>query len=257
MKNLNPLRWKDFLDEKVAVYNNSLFIESDPIQIPHSFSKKEDQEIAGFLAATLAWGNRKIIINNAKQLLARMDHNPYAFVMGADDNDLSQLNTFVHRTFNGLDAQTFVLGLRHCYTIHGGMEAIFTKYAQADNLQTAIHQFRSCFFEINHQKRTEKHISDPLSGSAAKRINMFLRWMVRDDHCGVDLGLWKNISPAALSCPVDVHSGRVARKLDLLDRSQNDAKAVKELDLSLRKLDPTDPVKYDFALFGLGVFEGF
>ncbi|OYU85264.1 MAG: TIGR02757 family protein [Flavobacterium sp. BFFFF2] len=257
MKDPNPLRWQDFLDEKVDQYNNSAFIESDPIQIPHAFSTKEDQEIAGFLAATLAWGNRKMIIKNAKQLLERMDNAPHSYVMGAAENDLLQLHTFVHRTFNGIDAKTFVFGLRHCYTVHGGMEAIFTKYAAADNLQTAINQFRTCFFEINHEKRTQKHISDPLSGSAAKRINMFLRWMVRNDNRGVDLGLWKNISPAALSCPLDVHSGRVARKLDLLLRSQNDARAVKELDLNLRLLDPSDPVKYDFALFGLGVFEGF
>jgi uncharacterized protein (TIGR02757 family) len=248
---------KSFLDEKVLQYNNPNFIESDPVQIPHLFSLKEDREIAGFLAATIAWGNRKIIINNAKKMMELMGGSPYDFVMSHNENHLETLQTFVHRTFNGIDFTTFIAALKHIYTNHNGLEGVFNKYQSSDSLQPSINQFKKVFFEIEHQNRTQKHVSDPLAGSAAKRINMYLRWMVRNDNAGVDFGLWKNISPALLSCPLDVHSGNVARKLGLLTRKQNDAKALLELDTQLRDLDPADPVKYDFALFGLGVFEGF
>ncbi len=248
---------KDFLESKVELYNNPEFIESDPIQVPHTFSNKGDIEIAGFLTATIAWGNRKSIINNAIQLMKLMDNSPYDFVLNHEDSDLKKLLPFVHRTFNGQDLIQFIKGLKHIYTNHNGMESIFVRHAESFSLQKSIHYFKQYFFEIDHLARTKKHISDPLKNSAAKRINMFLRWMVRNDNVGVDFGIWKNLSPAQLSCPLDVHSGNVARKLGLLIRKQNDAKALDELDSKLRKLDPNDPVKYDFALFGLGVFEKF
>ncbi|MFL9843991.1 TIGR02757 family protein [Flavobacterium rhizosphaerae] len=248
---------KDFLDDKVIQYNNSSFIETDPVQIPHLFTIKEDAEIVGFLAATIAWGNRKMIINNAKKMVALMGDSPYDFVMNHREHHLEPLESFVHRTFNGIDFITFIKSLQHIYQNHGGLETVFAKHQEHNSLQPAISQFKKVFFEAAHLPRTKKHVSDPLSGSAAKRINMYLRWMVRNDNSGVDLGLWKSISPAALSCPLDVHSGNVARKLGILTRKQNDAKALAELDAQLRLMDAADPVKYDFALFGLGVFEGF
>lgn len=246
-----------FLNEKVYQYNRPDFIESDPVQIPHLFTVKEDAEIAGFLAATIAWGNRKMIINNAKKMVTLMGESPYDFVLNHKEHHLESLNGFVHRTFNSTDFITFVQALKNIYTHHGGLETVFAKHQYQNSLQPAITAFKKTFFEIEHLPRTQKHVSNPLEGSAAKRINMFLRWMVRTDNAGVDLGLWKGISPAALSCPLDVHSGNVARKLGILTRKQNDAKALAELDTQLRLLDATDPVKYDFALFGLGVFEGF
>lgn len=252
---MNKIELKEFLDEKVELYNNKTFIESDPIQIPHLYSLKEDIEIAGFLTATIAWGNRKMIINNAKKMVELMGNSPYDFVIHHSESDLKPLEKFVHRTFNGTDFISFIRSLQHIYQSHKGLEAVFSK--ENPNLQQTISEFKSLFFEIPHEIRTEKHISDPLNGSAAKRINMYLRWMVRNDNKGVDFGIWNSITPAALSCPLDVHSGNVARKLGLLTRKQNDAKALAELDKTLRELDPNDPVKYDFALFGLGVFEGF
>jgi uncharacterized protein (TIGR02757 family) len=254
---LNRSELKDFLEEKVALYNNPKFIESDPVQIPHLFSQKEDVEIAGFLSATISWGNRKMIIQNAHKMMDLMGNTPYDFVMSHTEQDLERLDNFVHRTFNSIDFVSFIKGLQHIYKNHGGLEAVFSKHQGKDNLQESIHNFKKVFFEIPHLSRTQKHISDPMKSSAAKRINMFLRWMVRQDNKGVDLGIWKTISPSLLSCPLDVHSGNVARKLGLLTRTQNDGKALQELDLKLRKLDSKDPVKYDFALFGLGVFEGF
>lgn len=254
---MNPEELKNFLNEKVALYNNPNFIESDPIQIPHLFSLKEDVEIAGFLSATIAWGNRKMIIKNSHRMIQLMGNSPYDFVMSHQDYQLDELQNFVHRTFNGQDFISFIKGLQHIYKNHNGLENVFCKHQEQDSMQRSIHEFKKIFFEIDHQYRTQKHISDPLNNSAAKRINMFLRWMVRQDNKGVDLGIWKSISPSLLSCPLDVHSGNVARKLGLLSRKQNDAKALIELDSKLRKLDVHDPVKYDFALFGLGVFEHF
>jgi len=248
---------KEFLDAKVLEYNHPKFLESDPIQIPHQFTRKEDIEISAFLSATIAWGNRKSIINNATKLMNLMDNTPYDFVMNHSEDDLERLSPFVHRTFNGLDLGYFVTSLQNIYKNHSGLEAVFTEYQAKDSMQPAISKFKEVFFELPHQTRTQKHVSDPNKGSAAKRINMFLRWMVRDNNTGVDFGLWKNIEPAKLSCPLDVHSGNVARKLKLLKRKQNDARALQELDKNLRKLDAADPVKYDFALFGLGVFEKF
>ena len=257
MPKLKKEELKDFLDSKVALYNNPKFIESDPIQIPHQFSKKEDIEIAAFLTATIAWGNRKSIINNANKMMDLLDYSPFEFVTQHQENDLERFEGFVHRTFNSEDLKQFVKSLQHIYQKHQGLELVFTKNAEQKSLQQSIHQFKTIFFEVPHLERTKKHVSDPLKNSAAKRINMFLRWMVRNDTSGVDFGIWKNLSPSQLSCPLDVHSGNVARKLGLLKRKQNDGKALAELDQALRKLDPKDPVKYDFALFGLGVFEGF
>jgi uncharacterized protein (TIGR02757 family) len=254
---LNKVELKDFLDTKVELYNHPKFIESDPIQVPHLFSKKEDIEIIGFLVATISWGNRKSIITNAKRMVELLDHEPFEFVMQHQDSDLETLESFVHRTYNGHDFMQFIKSLKHIYTNHNGLEGVFAKHAENNSLQNSIHEFKKYFFEIEHLERTKKHVSDPLKNSAAKRINMYLRWMIRDDNKGVDFGIWKSLSPSQLSCPLDVHSGNVARKLGLLIRKQNDGKARAELDSALRKLDKNDPVKYDFALFGLGVFEGF
>lgn len=248
---------KAFLDEKSDLYNNPRFIETDPIQIPHRFSVKEDIEISGFLSASIAWGNRKMIISNAAKMMDLMGNAPYDFVMHHSDSDLEQTAHFVHRTFNGTDFQCFIRSLRHLYENHGGLEGVFSHYQEHNSMQPAISAFKKKMLSIPHPERTAKHLSDPLANSAAKRINMFLRWMVRHDNRGVDFGLWKSVSPSKLSCPLDVHSGNVARKLGLLQRKQNDAKALHELDIQLRQLDAKDPVKYDFALFGLGVFENF
>ncbi|MES2804492.1 TIGR02757 family protein [Flavobacterium sp. 11] len=254
---MNSSELKSFLDEKVVQYNTLDFIESDPVQIPHLFSQKEDIEIAGFLSATIAWGNRKMIIKNSHKMMDLMGNAPYDFVMSHSENDLERLENFVHRTFNGQDFASFIRSLKNIYENHDGLESVYAKNQELKTMQNSISEFKKTFFEIPHQSRTQKHISDPLNNSAAKRINMYLRWMVRQDTKGVDLGIWKTISPASLSCPLDVHSGNVARKLGLLTRKQNDGKALAELDLKLREFDANDPVKYDFALFGLGVFEKF
>jgi uncharacterized protein (TIGR02757 family) len=248
---------KEFLDDKVNKYNNINFIESDPISIPHSFSLKEDIEISGFLSATIAWGNRKMIVRNARRMMELMGNTPYDFVMNHEDIHLEKLKGFVHRTFNSGDFEYFIKALQYIYKNKNGLEGVFNGNRTKDSLQPAIHNLKNIFFELPHPSRTEKHISDPFKGSAAKKINMYLRWMVRKDNKGVDFGLWNSVSPSILSCPLDVHSGNVARKLGLITRTQNDSKAVMELDANLRELDIEDPVKYDFALFGLGVFEGF
>jgi len=251
---------KAFLDEKVDVYNNPDFISLDPISIPHRYSRKEDIEVSGFIAATIAWGNRKSILKNAGRLMDEMGESPFDFIQSASKSQLTKLN-FVHRTFNTEDLRYFLLSLRHLYTVHGGMQAIFEANADAESLQRAISRFKHVFFELPHSTRTRKHVSDPLTGSAAKRLNMMLRWFVRKDKRGVDFGIWNDkLKPAQLSIPLDIHSGTIARELGLLQRRQNDAKAVEELDRVLRGFDSDDPVKYDFALFGLGVngeFENF
>ena len=253
---MNSEQLKDFLDHKAATYEQPQFLEQDPIQIPHLFQKKEDIEISGFLVSSIAWGNRLSIIKSGMRMLELMGNDPYHFVIEHKPADLDSFDSFVHRTFNSTDLRYFIKALRQLYTRHGGLEAAFSKALGNQRLDQNIHEFRNSFFELKHEKRTEKHVADPLKGSAAKRINMFLRWMVRDAKNGVDFGLWKSLSPAQLSCPLDVHSGNVARSLGLLKRKQNDQKAVEELDLSLRRFDSKDPVKYDYALFGLGVFEG-
>ncbi len=254
---MNRRELKDFLDAKAAQYQRPEFLETDPIQVPHDFERPQDIEIAGFLTATLAWGNRKSIIRSARGLMHRLDDAPFEFITNAGPGDLKRLDDFVHRTFNGIDCGFFVRALQQVYRRHGTLEALFVPAANETSLQGAISRAREAFMAIPHEARSEKHFSDPLRGSAAKRINMFLRWMVRPPSTGVDFGIWTRIQPAQLSCPLDVHSGKVARRLGLLRRKQNDAKALAELDRALRRLDPEDPVKYDFALFGLGVFEGF
>jgi uncharacterized protein (TIGR02757 family) len=251
---MNQEQLKNYLDSKVEKYNQIDFIDSDPIQIPHKFNKKEDIEISGFLAATIAWGNRKMIIRNSNRMMDLMDNAPHEFITSYKDSDLKRLEGFVHRTFNNDDFAQFIKSLRNIYDNHGGLEQVFTKYQGESDLKDTIFQFKNIFFENEHLQRSTKHVSNPMKGSAAKRINMYLRWMVRNDDRGVDFGIWKNISPSKLSIPLDVHSGRIARELNMLTRKQNDWKSVVELDTQLRLLDAADPVKYDFALFGIGVF---
>ncbi|MFN3555360.1 MAG: TIGR02757 family protein [Bacteroidales bacterium] len=253
----NNKRVADILEQKAIQYNQPAFIDSDPISIPHLFTRKEDREIAGFLAATIAWGQRKSIIINARKLMQGMGHAPYDFVMEFRQDHLRIFEGFVHRTFNASDLEVFLYALKNIYQRHGGMEAVFARGMVQGGMDHAIGHFRDTFFELPHMPRTRKHVSNPLAGSAAKRINMFLRWMVRSDACGVDFGIWPSLKPSDLICPLDVHSGRVARKLGLLTRKQNDWKAAEELTAQLRVMNPADPVKYDFALFGLGVFEKF
>ncbi len=244
---------KQLLEEKYLQYNTPAFIETDPIQIPHLFSRKEDIEISGFLAATIAWGNRKMIIRNALRMMEIMDNSPYEFIIGATEEDIMSIDDFVHRTFNVIDLQYFLRAIQNIYLNHGGLEAVFSAgYQQGGDVQSAIIYFRKVFFSLpGFPRRTEKHVSCVSRGSAAKRINMFLMWMVRNDGRGVHFGLWKSIPASALMLPLDVHTGNAARALGLLRRKQNDWKAVEEVTANLRKFDPNDPIKYDFALFGL------
>lgn len=255
---MNHNSLNNLLNEKATQYNKPEFISSDPISIPHKFSKKEDIEIAGFLAATLAWGQRVTILKNANRLMQYMDNQPYDFVMNAGADDLRRLKGFVHRTFNEDDCLFFIEALKHIYSNYGGLESAFSQglSPQDTNVFNGILTFRDTFLQAPHLLRSRKHVANPAKGSTAKRINMFLRWMVRSDDKGVDFGLWKQISAAQLCCPLDVHVGNVARRLGLLCRTQNDWRAVEELTGNLKKFDPDDPVKYDFALFGMGVFEG-
>lgn len=248
---------KEFLDEKVQLYNQPTFIESDPIQIPHRFTQKEDREIAGFLAATMAWGNRKMIIKKVDDLLQRMGNSPFDFIMNYSENEFDKIEGFKYRTINSLDMDFYFRSLKNIYTHYQGLENCFPFHPTDKNTMNAILYFREKFLEVSYLPRSEKHLSNPAKNSAAKRLNMMLRWFVRNDNQGVDLGIWTKISPSQLVCPLDVHSGNVARKLGILQRKQNDWKAVLELNEQLRKFDSEDPVKYDFALFGLGVFEGF
>jgi uncharacterized protein (TIGR02757 family) len=247
---------KDFLDEKSFQYNQKTFIESDPIQIPHQFEKKEDIEIASFLTSIIAWGQRKTIIKNGYKMMEVLENSPHDYILNASEKEIEKAH-IIHRTFNPIDFRYFIKTLKRIYLDYGNLENLFCNSDNKKNMHLSIHNFKTIFFQNEFPKRSTKHISDPFKGSACKRINMFLRWMVRIDDKGVDFGIWKKISPSILSCPIDVHSGNVARKLRLLLRTQNDHKAVLELDQKLRTLDPKDPVKYDFALFGLGVFEGF
>ncbi|NPA68214.1 MAG: TIGR02757 family protein [Chlorobi bacterium] len=255
---MNISELKTFLDEKYDRYNRPSFIETDPIQIPHSFSKKEDMEISGFLAASIAWGKRKMIIRNAEKMMSVMQHQPYDFIINADISDFKEINNIGHRTFKNVDFVYFLSALKNIYENHGGLENVFTSaYKKDKSVFSAIKYFREIFFELPHEQRTEKHIANTEKKSAAKRINMFLMWMVRNDNRGVHFGIWKDISTEDLIIPLDVHSGNTARALGMLKRKQNDKKAAEELTGFLQKLDKKDPVKYDFALFGLGVFEKF
>ncbi len=247
-----------FLDQKVISFNHSTFIESDPIQAPALFTTRENIEIAGFLAATLAWGQRPTIIRNALKLVSLMNNNPIEFLIATPEDEWDVFLNFKHRTFNGTDCIYFLKALKNIYLHHGGLELVFTRGFQKDyTIFGALVYFRKIFFELEHEHRTEKHVSDVEKGAAAKRLNMYLRWMVRSDKSGVDFGLWKQIPASALMLPLDVHTGNVARKLGLLTRTQNDWKAVEEITTRLREFDPQDPIKYDFALFGLGAFEKF
>lgn len=246
----------ELLEEKVLFYNQPAFILNDPISIPHQFVKKEDIEISGFLASTLAWGQRITIVKKGRELMERMDNAPFAFTTQASGNEVRSLSDFVHRTFQGDDCLYFIHSLQQIYTRFGGLEKVFSSgYSEYQSIKMAIHRFREIFFSFEHLHRTRKHVADPMTGSATKRINMFLRWMVRQDAKGVDFGIWKTISPADLMCPLDLHSGKIARRLGLLQRNQDDWPAVEELTANLRAFDPADPVKYDFALFGTGVNE--
>jgi uncharacterized protein (TIGR02757 family) len=247
-----PYWQKEYLDEKANLYNRKAFIETDPISVPHQFSKKEDIEIIGFLIAILAWGNRKIILQSGQRLIALLEAQPHAFILHHSLADLKSLKPFVHRTFNTEDLQFFLQRLQGIYRLHGGLEGAFSKEFRPEepNLKSAIVGFRKLFFEGEYPRRTAKHVSNPEQNSACKRLHMYLRWMVRKDNRGVDFGLW-DLPMSKLSCPLDLHSGKVARKLGLLKRQQDDWKAVEELDALLRQFDPVDPVKYDFALFGI------
>jgi uncharacterized protein (TIGR02757 family) len=255
---LSDKELKDFLEEKTFQYNSPSFIESDPVSIPHRFSKKEDIEISAFLSAVIAWGNRKAIVASAARIMELMDNSPHEFILHHTASDLKRFKKFVHRTFNGGDAIYFIRSLKNIYKNHGGMECIFQSHFSHSHtdLSPVLSGFKATFYELP-KSRTQKHLPDPLKNSSSKRMNMFLRWMVRNDKKGVDFGLWKFVSPSQLSIPLDVHTGNVARKLGLLKRKQSDWKAVTELTARLQKFDPNDPVKYDFALFGLGVFEKF
>jgi len=251
-----PVHLKEFLDKKVEEYNRPEFIKDDPISIPHLFTKNQDIEIAGFFAAIFSWGNRTTIINKSKELMKRMDDLPYEFIKNHTAKDLETLKGFKHRTFNEDDLFYFAESLHHHYSKHNSLEQAFFPTKNLNEEQGLIH-FRDYFFSHEHLKRTEKHISSPLQKSTCKRLAMFLRWMVRKDNNGVDFGLWKNISPSQLICPIDVHVARVAKKIGLLKRKQVDWLAATELTDALRQLDKDDPVKYDFALFNLGVIEKF
>lgn len=248
---------KDFLDKKVEEYNRPGFIEQDPVSIPHLFSSKQDREIMGFFASIFAWGQRKTIINKSKDLIQRMDGAPYQFISQHEDSDLKAMLGFKHRTFNDTDLLYFISFLNRHYSRFDSLEAAFT--LQKENspnwtLERGLNDFRTYFFSLeDFPERTQKHIASPARKSTCKRINMFLRWMVRKDEKGVDFGVWEHIRMSELICPCDVHVERVARKLGLLNRKPLDWKAATELTQNLRVLDPHDPVKYDFALFGLGI----
>jgi len=259
MKQPDLLLLKEFLDEKYFLYNHKKFIETDPICIPHQFTKKQDIEIAAFLAATIAWGNRQSIIKNATKLMQLMDFEPHSFVTNATAKVVKVFSKFVHRTFNGDDCMFFIRSLKNIYKNNTSLEVLFSKGIKSNDetIKNGIISFREEFFVIQHPLRTQKHVSNPLKNSSSKRLCMFLRWMIRTDKTGVDFGIWKNIKPAQLCLPLDVHTGNVSRKLGLLKRTQNDWQAVEEITALLRQLDNKDPVKYDFALFGLGVFEKF
>ncbi|HEX6191146.1 MAG TPA: TIGR02757 family protein [Chitinophagaceae bacterium] len=247
---------QEFLNTKVDLYNQPSFISSDPISIPHLFTAKQDIEIAAFFAAVFAWGNRTTIIQKSKELMQLMDMSPHAYCLHASPDDLKKLLHFRHRTFNPTDLLYFVDFFQHHYQKHSSLETAFTMHGTTmEEMLTGFHHY---FFSLEHTPaRTKKHIATPERNSSCKRLNMFMRWMVRKDDKGVDFGIWPTISSADLVCPLDVHVARVARHFNLLSRKQTDWTAAMELTATLRTLDPNDPVKYDFALFGLGVFEKF
>jgi len=246
---------KDLLEHKFNLYNSTNFIIEDPISIPHAYNQKEDIEIISFLISIISWGNRKSIIKSGNKLREILGSSPIDFIMRFKERDLKKID-FVHRTFNKFDLIYFLKSLKNIYKNHDGLENVFSKNLNDEFMYNNISNFRKIFFSLNHEKRTEKHISNPKKNSACKRINMFLRWMVRNDGV-VDFGIWKKIKPSMLSCPLDVHTANIGRKLNLISRKQNDLKTVLELDEKLRLFDKNDPVKYDYALFGMGVYEKF
>ena len=235
-------------------YNSPDFIADDPISIPHRFSSRQDIEIAGFLASTIAWGNRKAIVKSAGRMMEYLDNQPYDFTVNASDDELVRLTSFVHRTFNGGDFVTFIKALRRLVEQYGGIGKFFEwSWEKNGDMRAVLSEFRCEFFAIDHLPRCGKHLSSIDKGAACKRLNMYLRWMVRDDGRGVDFGLWKRIPMSALYLPLDVHAGNMSRALGLLERKQNDWKAVHEVTGNLRLYDPADPVKYDYSLFGAGI----
>jgi uncharacterized protein (TIGR02757 family) len=251
---------QEFLDRKVEQYNQPSFIAADPICIPHEYSAKQDIEIAGFFAAIFAWGNRKTIIQKGRQLMQLMDRAPYQFIRHHQQKDLKQLMGFRHRTFNTTDLLYFIEFLQFHYTKNDSLETAFSPWIKSTQASTqeALDGFYQYFFSLEDvPARTRKHIASPEKNSTCKRLNMFLRWMVRTDDKNVDFGIWKRISQSQLICPIDLHVARVARRFGLVTRNQTDWQAALELTDHLRKLDKHDPVKYDFALFGLGVMEKF
>lgn len=257
MIKINPADLWELLEELYDKYNTPDFIPGDPISVPHSFSRREDIEISGFLASTIAWGNRKAIVKNARRMIELLDGAPYDFISDASDSDMASLSTFVHRTFNGGDFIDFINALRRFYCVHGGIGDYFElTFAASGDMRVVLSEFRREFWLADHAPRAEKHISSIDKKAACKRLNMYIKWMVRDDGRGVDLGLWKSIPSSALYLPLDVHTASMGRALGLLERKQNDWKAVEEITSSLREFDPRDPVKYDFALFAAGI-DGF
>jgi len=256
LETTNNLR--ELLESYVDKYNRPDFIESDPILIPHRFKRKQDIEISGFLAATLAWGQRPVIISKSLELMSYMDFSPYEFILHHSDNDLKPFLKFKHRTFNPTDVLYFIHFFRRVYLQYDSLEPLFAEVLDTTSVHTGpgIDNFRQMFVnDPDFPLRTGKHVASPARKSACKRINMFLRWMVRKDDRGVDFGIWNGIQPKQLICPLDVHVDRIARKLGLLKRKQTDWQAATELTENLRRFDSDDPVKYDFALFGMGVFE--
>ncbi len=249
---------KNFLEEQVEQYNQHSFIKDDPISIPHQFTKLQDIEIMGFWVAMLAWGQRKTIINKANELVQLMDHAPHDFIINHEEKDREKLLGFKHRTFQATDTLYFLEFLQQHYQKKESLENAFSQYLSNEDLtiENALIGFHEYFFSLPHApQRTRKHIATPTRKSTCKRLNMFLRWMVRKDDKGVDFGLWKNIQPSQLLIPLDVHVDRVARHFGLIERKQTDWQTVQELTTMLRTFDPQDPVKYDFALFGMGVLQ--
>lgn len=245
---------RELLERLHDRYNNEDFIEADPISVPHSFVNPVDREVAGFLAATIAWGNRRAIVKSAHRMMRYMDNAPEDFVRNATEGDMEYLRTYVHRTFNGVDFQDFVRGLRHILAEWGSVGNYFeTRYEQHGDLRPVLSDFRRDFFSVEHDSHSEKHLSSIDKGAACKRLCMYLRWFVRRDDRGVDFGLWQRIPMSALYMPLDIHTGRMGRNLGLLSRKQSDWKAVEELTASLRELSAEDPVRYDYSLFGLGI----
>jgi uncharacterized protein (TIGR02757 family) len=257
---MNRSQLKLFLDEKVKEYNKPSFIKDDPVSVPRRFSKKQDIEIAGLFSAVFSWGNRKTIINKSNEILQLMDNSPHDFILNHKETDLKKLLSFRHRTFNATDALYFIYFLKNYYKKNYSLENAFSNGMKItdDTVENGLIHFHKLFFSLEDSpQRTRKHVSTPEKNSSCKRLNMFLRWMVRNDNCGVDFGIWKKIKPAQLVCPLDLHVDRIARRYRLIKSKNTNWKTAIELTNNLRKLDANDPVKYDFALFGIGVLEKF